>query len=122
MKLKNTLGDKHFEPLVVRRCIHKKNGVLYFVALICGDNLDKLDELLLEYETTYELSPESLQSQRNWVGNLSEKIINAFDKVEGCAVILYTDKVAISSLWGDFMSHMGCRNELYQIINWMNGV
>lgn len=118
---KNTLGNKHYEPLIVRRCVHSKAGVTYFVAMICGDDLDKLDEILLDYEE-YTDFPLTLQGQRDWVGRLAEKLLHEFRQVEGVAVILYSDKVVVSSLCGDFMNHMGCRQELYSILNFMNGV
>ena len=120
--MKNTLGNKHYEPMIVRRCVHSKAGVLYFVAMICGDNLDKLDSILLEYEKSEPFDVNSIENQRQWVGKLADILVNSFEKVEGVAVILYSDKMAVSSLWGDFMNHMGCRMELYQILNWLNGV
>ena len=120
MGVHTSLVHKHYEPMIVRRFVTKW-GVPLFVGLICGDNLDDLDELLKWYQERYWM-PESIQGIRDWVGRLGEIIAKYYDKVEGVAVILYADKMAVSSLYGDFMNHMGCREELYSLLNWMNGV
>ncbi len=115
-----SLAHKHYEPLIVRRFVTRW-GVPMFVALICGDDLSDLDGVLLWYQEKFEMS-EDIQGVRDWVGRLGEILAKYYSKVEGVAVVLYADKMAVSSLYGDFMNHMGCRNELYMILNWMNGV
>lgn len=116
-----SLVNKNYEPMILRRYVHRKTAMVYFVGMICGDTLEKLDDVVLGFEETYDVG-KNLQDVRNWTGALSEEICNNFKKVEAVAVIAYADKCAISSLFGDFMNHAMCRNELYSLLNWMNGV
>ncbi len=116
-----SLINKNYEPLILRRYVHRSTAMVYFVGMICGDDLSKLDDVVLKFEEMYDAG-KNLQELRNWTGALSEEIAKNFKKVEAIAVIAYADKCAISSLFGDFMNHAMCRNELYSLLNWMNGV
>jgi hypothetical protein len=76
---------------------------------------------MTEYETQG-LIKQDIQAIRNVTGLLSDHIIKHYDSiksgcVEGVAVLWYVDKTFISSLWGDFMTHASCKNELYFIVN-----
>jgi hypothetical protein len=119
-KLLTSLAHKHYEPLILRRYVTKW-GVPVFIGLICGDDLSNLDELIDVYQSEYSM-PENLQGIRNWVGRLSDFICKSYNRVEAVAVVLYADKVAVSSLYGDFMNHPMCRQELYSLLNWMSTV
>jgi len=119
-KLLTSLAHKHYEPMILRRYVTNW-GVPVFIGLICGDDLSNLDELIGEYQNEYPM-PENLQEIRNWVGRLSDFICKSYNRVESVAVVLYADKVAISSLYGDFMNHPMCRQELYSLLNWMSTV
>jgi len=127
------LGKEH-SPMIIRKT--NKFGFPLFVSLICDADLSNLDEIIMvsisnaiherfngEEEKVYE-NPQNL---RNLVGEISERIKKNYEKVkegcvEGIAVILYADKCFISSLWGDFMNHGMCREELYFALNFMTGV
>ena len=58
----------------------------------------------------------NIQILRNLAGALTEHLVETYKKVEGAAVVMFPDKCAISSLWGDFMNHTPCRLELYTLL------
>jgi len=117
------LLDKNWSPLIVRK--YQMEGWPLFVSLICDANLNDLDQ------TVYEIHDQAkeagfvdgtIQGGRNYCGFLSDKIKEHYDEikrgcVEGVAILWYIDKCFISSLYGDFMVHNSCKNELFQIIN-----
>ncbi|MHA1816972.1 MAG: hypothetical protein ACTSX1_13270 [Candidatus Heimdallarchaeaceae archaeon] len=113
------LLDKHFSPLIVRK--YRPGGWPLFVALICDVSLSDLDKVVIEYMKAGKYL-DDIQWIRNKCGGLNEHIINHYyDIKEGCvegvAVLWYVDKMFVSSLWGDFMDHASCKQELYAIIN-----
>lgn len=119
-KIKNevhtSLSGKEFEPMVIRRV---SMPFLHWVAIISGDNLDPLDSIIkLFWKKEYIRGKVySIQDIRNLAGLLQDYIIEAFPKLEGCAVIFSADKMIVSSLAGDFMVHEQCRLELFQLLN-----
>jgi len=113
------ISGKEYSPLIIRR-INTKAGVL-FTAIISDDNLDDLDNVVRGF-VDRNSTPTKIQEARNLAGALTEKLLETYYKTEGVAVILYADKLMISSLWGDFMSHEMCRIELYSLLNMMTGV
>ncbi len=113
------LVGKHFSPMIIRRY---SQPILTFVAVISDDNLDELDKVVSEYFGAFGVVGEvSIQEARNIAGGLCEKIKNKYN-VEGVAVIMYFDKMVVSSLMGDFMNHLQCRLELYTLLNFMTNV
>lgn len=113
------LEGKHYSPLVMRK--YTRWGCPLFVALITDDDLNNLDEVVTEFmqERLPDSSdgqgwkwPSSLQGMRDIAGALTEEMVRAYDKVEGAAVVLSADKMLISSLFGDFMTHHQCKAEL----------
>lgn len=113
------LLDKNYSPLVVRK--YQMEGWPLFVALICDESLSDLDDVVQEFSSN-ENKVDDIQFCRNFCGGLSDTLINHYDSkkkgcVEGVAVLWYVDKCFISSLWGDFMTHASCKQELYAIIN-----
>lgn len=117
------LLEKSYSPLVVRK--YQLREWPLFVGIICDVDISDLDEVVNEAEDDFEkefVENEDIQTLRNFCGHLTNKIRDYYNKekrnsVEGVAVIWYTDKCFISSLSGDFMTHHGCKMELYQIIN-----
>ncbi len=117
------LLEKNYSPLIVRK--YQMKGWPMYVGLICDVSLSDLDEVIngamREYEEE-DLIKQDIQAIRNITGLLSDRVIAHYDSikpgcVEGVAILWYVDKTFISSLWGDFMTHMSCKLELYQIIN-----
>ena len=119
------LLDKNWSPLIVRK--YQMEGWPLFISLICDANLNDLDDVV------YRIHEEArhngfvdgkIQSARNYVGFMSDKIIEHYNSVkpgvtEGVAVIWYVDKCFISSCYGDLMTHTKCAIELYGILNMM---
>jgi len=117
------LLDKNWSPLIVRK--YQMEGWPLFISLICDANLNDLDK------TVYEIHDQAskrgfvngtIQGGRNYCGFMSDKIKKHYDEikrgcVEGVAVLWYIDKCFISSLYGDFMVHASCKQELFTIIN-----
>jgi len=118
MKPHTRVTEKEKSPLIIRR-YSTRAGIL-FVSIITDENLDSLDKTVQDFLQTK--TPQTIQECRNFAGNLSELLLDTYKKAEGIAVVLYADKMLISSLWGDFMSHAMCRNELYSLLNFMTGV
>jgi len=112
------LVEKEKSPLIIRR-YSTKAGIL-FVSVITDENLDNLDELVHRFLKP--ISAETIQECRNLTGNLSDFLLENYERAEGVAVVLYADKMLVSSLWGDFMSHDMCRSELYLALNFMTKV
>jgi len=117
------LLDKNWSPLIVRK--YQMEGWPLFVALICDANLNDLDKLVYDIheEASYlGFVDGTIQGGRNYCGFMSDKIKEHYDFVkrgcvEGIAVLWYIDKCFISSLYGDFMVHASCKQELFAIIN-----
>ena len=117
------LLDKNWSPLIVRK--YQMEGWPLFISLICDANLNDLDKVVYEiHDAAVELGfvNGTIQGGRNYCGFMSDRIKEHYDTVkrgcvEGVAVLWYIDKCFISSLFGDFMVHSSCKNELFQIIN-----
>lgn len=117
------LLDKNWSPLIVRK--YQYQGWPLFVSLICDANLNDLDA------TVYKIADEAkdlgfvngtIQGSRNFCGYMSDKLVEHYGLVkqgcvEGVAILWYIDKCFIASLYGDFMVHASCKQELYAIIN-----
>lgn len=118
-----SLTNKHSEPLIIRKYQYPY-GFPVYVALICGSDLSNLDELHGEYVKQYWTSEKkSIQNLRNYFGNMNKYFLDKYkEKIEGVAVIAFADKLVISSLWGDFMTHLQCRLELYSLLNMTTNV
>ena len=113
------LLDKNYSPLIVRK--YQMGGWPLFVALICDVSLSNLDQVVHEYSRPGKYL-DDIQWVRNFCGGLSDCLIQTYEAVkpgcvEGVAVLWYVDKMFVSSLYGDFMVHASCKQELYAIIN-----
>ena len=133
-EVSTALLEKHHSPMIIRKT--NRFGFPLYVGLICDYDMKDLDAVI--HSACTDTINESFnndkkeisgnpQALRNFVGELCERIIEYFDSkhtgcVEGVAVILYADKTFISSLFGDFMTHAMCRQELYFALNFMTGV
>jgi hypothetical protein len=115
------LLDKNYSPLIVRK--YMIEGWPMYIGLICDVSLSDLDKVVHGViEGNKDLLKNDIQSVRNLTGILSDFLVKHYDLVkkgcvEGVAVLYYVDKTFISSLWGDFMTHASCKQELYFIIN-----
>jgi hypothetical protein len=109
---------KEFSPLIIRRYSVPE---LMFVSIITDDNLDNLDNVVRKFQKKFPME-NSIQSIRNHAGGLTDYLYKQYKKVEGVAVIVQADKMTVSSLKGDFMNHMSCRLELYELLNFATQV
>ena len=117
------LLDKNWSPLIVRK--YQMEGWPLFISLICDANLNDLDEIVYKIHdeaVEFNFVDGTIQGGRNYCGYMSDKLKEHYDGikrgcVEGVAVLWYIDKCFISSLYGDFMVHSSCKNELFMIIN-----
>jgi hypothetical protein len=117
------LLDKNWSPLIVRK--YQMEGWPLFVSLICDSNLNDLDKVVYEIHDQAKNNgfvDGTIQGGRNYCGFMSDEIKEHYDGikrgcVEGVAILWYIDKCFISSLYGDFMVHVSCKQELYAIIN-----
>ena len=116
------LVDKHYSPLVIRKYTHW--GFPIYVALIADNDLTDLDHFIREFMSTYakEGWVNNIQTLRNLAGKMTEVLNEHYDRAEGVGVIMYVDKMFISSLHGDFMNHTSCRIELYSLLTMSIGV
>lgn len=118
--LNTRLLDKNYSPLIVRK--YQMTGWPLFVGLICDISLSNLDAVVNEAAKEFGKVSDDIQVVRNFCGFLSEFIYDYYNEkkngcVEGIAVLWYVDKCFVSSLWGDFMTHTSCKQELYSILN-----
>ena len=114
------LLDKHYSPLIVRK--YQMEGWPLFVALICDVSLSDLDQVVQDFARDQDEKVDDIQWVRNFCGSLSDRLLTHYNDiksgcVEGIAVLWYVDKCFVSSLYGDFMTHGSCKQELYAIIN-----
>ena len=119
------LVSKHYSPLVLRKYTHW--GFPLYVAIITDDDLSNLDNLVVDFMKKWQKEQEKakvieIQDMRNIAGELSDYLLSNYEKSEGIAVIIYADKMFVSSLHGDFMTHLACKLELYQLLNMSIGV
>jgi len=112
---------KEYSPLTVRKYTNLRNlnGIPVFVAIITDDNLEGLDDIVHSYANGLQYSLSTIQDFRRFAGGLTETLSQIYKRAEGIAVVVFPDKAAVASLWGDFMNHLHCRMELYFIINTM---
>jgi len=122
------LLDKNYSPLIVRK--YQAFGWPLFVSIICDESLSDLDQVVWEHIDFLLQDPnmaedcklkDDIQVQRNFCGSLSDHLVSIYDSkkkgcVEGVAVLAYWDKCFCSSLYGDFMVHASCKQELFSII------
>ena len=106
-----SLSNKHCEPAVIRKFV-RPYGFPVYVALICGDDLSDLDALVDKMSEQWETCPRGIQDLRNFFGNMTNELVKHYPKMEGCAVLAFSDKSVISSLWGDYMTFLACKQEL----------
>lgn len=114
------LLGKNYSPLIVRK--YQMHGWPLFISLICDISLSDLDNVVYNFDSDWGDIKDDIQEVRNYAGALSECILDHYNmkkrgSVEGIAVLWYIDKCFISSLYGDFMVHASCKQELYSIIN-----
>ena len=114
------LLGKNYSPLIVRK--YQMHGWPLFISLICDISLSDLDRVVYDFDSDWGDIKDDIQAVRNYTGALSEYILDHYNMkkrgcVEGVAVLWYIDKCFISSLYGDFMVHASCKQELYAIIN-----
>jgi hypothetical protein len=119
------LLDKNWSPLCVRK--YQMEGWPMFIGIICDANLNDLDEVVYNiWDEAKELGfvNGTIQGHRNCCGLLSDRLVAHYNKtkrgvMEGNCVFWYTDKLAISSAYGDLMTHNKCAMEFYSILQMM---
>lgn len=115
------LLDKNYSPLIVRKYMSFGRGWPLYIGLICDVSLSNLDQVVCAFKDQFGEVQDDIQWARNFCGGLSEFLVNTYEAVkpgcvEGVAVLWYVDKCFISSLYGDFMVHASCKQELFNII------
>jgi len=116
------LTGKHYSPLIIRK--YTKWGFPLFVALITDDDLSDLDDQVLRFmdsQCPYG-DVKGIQDVRDLAGALTDFLTSYYNKVEGAGVVVYADKMFVSSLFGDFMTHLQCKYELYSLLQMSTGV
>jgi len=116
------LLDKNYSPLIVRKYMSAGRGWPMYIGLICDVSLSNLDDVVNQFTADYGEPDDDIQWVRNYCGALSQHLVDTYEAVkpgcvEGVAVLWYVDKMFVSSLYGDFMVHASCKQELYAIIN-----
>ena len=114
--MSTSLSNKHAEPMVIRKYT-RPFGFPCYVALITGDDLNDLDEVVNKYNEQWPEQKRGLQDLRNYFGGMTEMLVEHYPRAEGIAVCSFADKAVISSLWGDFMVHGQCRLEYFSLLN-----
>lgn len=119
------LLDKNWSPLIIRK--YQMFGWPMFIGIICDANLNDLDKLvydLIDEAEKLGFIDGTIQGARNTCGFLSDGLVKYYNKIkrgvmEGNIVFWYQDKLAISSAYGDLMTHEKCAMEFYSILNMM---
>jgi len=117
------LLDKNWSPLIVRKYQYK--GWPMFIGIICDANLNDLDDVVLNLlDKAEELGfvNGTIQGTRNTCGFISDGLVKHYNAIkrgvmEGNCVFWYVDKCAVSSAYGDLMTHEKCAMEFYSILN-----
>ena len=112
------LISKHYSPLIVRK-YNIINGWPMWCGIICDENLSSLDEVInsvIKACKSAGMISNNIQDIRNMSGIISETIIEYYNIkkencVEGIALLIYCDKLAVENFYGDFMNHTSCRIE-----------
>ncbi len=116
------LLDKNWSPLIVRK--YQMHGWPMFIGIICDANLNDLDNIvydIMEEAEKQAFIDGTIQGARNACGFLSDELVKHYNKIkrgvmEGNIVFWYQDKLAISSAYGDLMTHEKCVMEFYSIL------
>jgi hypothetical protein len=112
------LVDKHHSPMIIRK--YTKWGWPLFISLITDDDLSDLDEVIVSLMEQGEANwTENIQSIRNLTGNITQALTKHYPKTEGSAVLFYIDKMWVSSLFGDHMTHQNVKLEFLTLIGIM---
>jgi len=122
------LTKKQFSPLIIRK-YNILSGWPMYVGIICDLSLSDLDIVVNAAVNLYKdeglldgQSGNDIQTMRNLTGYVSSTIelwynTQKENSVEGIGILLYVDKCAIASMYGDMMNHNACRAEFYSILN-----
>lgn len=119
------LLNKQWSPLIIRK--YQMFGWPMFIGIICDANLNDLDDVVYDAVEKAEkigFINGTIQGARNTCGFLSDEITNHYNNIkrgvlEGSIVFWYQDKLAVSSAYGDLMTHEKCASEFYSILNMM---
>jgi len=120
------LLDKNWSPLIIRK--YQMHGWPMFIGIICDANLNDLDDLVYDVmekaDKDHGFIDGTIQGARNACGYLSDELVKHYNGIkrgvmEGNIVFWYQDKLAISSAYGDLMTHEKCAMEFYSILNMM---
>lgn len=84
------LLGKNYSPLIVRK--YQMYGWPLFVSLICDVSLSDLDKVVYDFTDDYGKIADDIQAARNYVGELSDCILNHYNQkkrgcVEGVAIL-----------------------------------
>lgn len=112
------LISKHYSPMIIRK-YNLLNMWPCWIGLIIDENLGDLDQIVNGAIRACEdagMICNDIQQIRNITGILSESITKYYNSikencVEGVAITLYCDKLAVENFAGDFMNHTSVRIE-----------
>ena len=119
------LLEKNWSPLIIRK--YQMFGWPMFIGIICDANLNDLDKVvydIMDQANKHGFIDGTIQGARNTCGFLSDELVKYYNNIkrgvmEGIIVFWYQDKLAISSAYGDLMTHQKCAMEFYSILNMM---
>ncbi|MEM3568310.1 MAG: hypothetical protein QXI20_02100 [Candidatus Jordarchaeales archaeon] len=95
-------------------------GMPVYVAIITDEDVSDIDEVVLNVLRPWrDKGISSFSEVRELVTELQTTLSKVYERAEGIAIVCFPDKACVSSLWGDFMNHQMCRDELYNLINIM---
>jgi hypothetical protein len=110
------LVDKHYSPLIFRK--YTRWGFPIYVSIISDNDLSDFDDAVVTFmeENKSVGWVNNIQKLRNLAGAMTEHLIEHYDRTEGVGIVFYVDKMFISSLYGDYMNHLSCKMEFYELI------
>jgi hypothetical protein len=110
------LVDKHYSPLILRK--YTRWGFPIYVSIISDNDLSDFDDAVVTFmeENKSVGWVNNIQKLRNLAGAMTEHLIEHYDRTEGVGIVFYVDKMFISSLYGDYMNHLSCKMEFYELI------
>ena len=121
-KTNTNLISKHYSPLSIFKTCYETMDVV--VGIIADPNLDELVDItnMVLHKSCNVINYGTVQGLRDVSGVLSETITKYYNSkkantVEGVGIIIRKGNILISNLYGDFMNHLSCRVEFYELAN-----
>ena len=122
------LISKHYSPMGmvhVNIPLDIDSNLQLWIGIISDCNLTELESVVnsaLVQCLKHKILPSTLQGLRDISGIVSETILTYYssmkeNSVEGIGIVACCNNNYVSSLYGDMMNHLACREEFYHMIN-----